>query len=283
MRTVKEFKDAGVVFVEGDAVFNGDYFALHYWLNGDTNQFDKFASTIVESFAWRDLATKPDNAKFKIEIDIANHRWRPSLNQGEEWPDEQRIDVICQNGNDGIHHDNTAQQIEALANDNPVKPVFTQAMADAGDLPPVGSFVLLNSDKEGEPEDLNFHDHCQVDCWERNSLLEVIAHTEIAGVILPVVKFKNAVSSIMLNFIKPIPKTITVNGFEVPEPMIEAPKDGQRYFLASPASSLYFISSDWNDEDFDHRYISRGLVHSTKEAAIAHSKAMLGIDPNADA
>lgn len=75
------------------------------------------------------------------------------------------------------------------------------------------------------------------------------------------------------------PKTILVNGFEVSEPMREAPKDGQRYFLASPASRLYFTSSDWNDEDFDQRYMSRCLVHATKSAAIAHAKAMLGIDP----
>lgn len=54
---------------------------------------------------------------------------------------EKRMDIIGQNVNDGLHYDNTAQQVEALASDS--KPVFTQAMADANELPPVGSEVKL--------------------------------------------------------------------------------------------------------------------------------------------
>ena len=84
------------------------------------------------------------------------------------------------------------------------KPVFTQAMADAGELPPVGSFVSLNYDRKGCPEDLNLDEHCVVDCWERDSALEVIAHTLIKGCVLPVVKFNDQVSAILLEHIKPI-------------------------------------------------------------------------------
>lgn len=50
--------------------------------------------------------------------------------------EEKRIDIIGQNGNDGLHYDNTAQQVEALAVNN--KPIFTQAMADAGEKVKVG-------------------------------------------------------------------------------------------------------------------------------------------------
>lgn len=85
--------------------------------------------------------------------------------------EEKRIDIIGQNGNDGLHYDNTAQQVEALALKKPSekmkvaqkeaddisggfitrclvfkpadKPIFTQAMADAWQLPPVGSEVSL--------------------------------------------------------------------------------------------------------------------------------------------
>lgn len=76
MKTVKEFKDAGVVFVEGD---KGRHFTViePYGFDGyATYDYDE-----VIVFAWRDLKTKPDNAKFKIELDIANHRWRPHLSE----------------------------------------------------------------------------------------------------------------------------------------------------------------------------------------------------------
>lgn len=58
---------------------------------------------------------------------------------------EKRMDIIGQNGNDGLHYDNTAQQFESLAIDS--KPVFTQAMADRGELPPVGCEYL---DEDGQ-------------------------------------------------------------------------------------------------------------------------------------
>jgi hypothetical protein len=59
--------------------------------------------------------------------------------------EEKRMDIIGQNGNDGLHYDNAAQQVEALAV-NVQRQIFTQAMADAGELPPVGSKFLGNMD-----------------------------------------------------------------------------------------------------------------------------------------
>lgn len=80
--------------------------------------------------------------------------------------EEKRMNIIGQNGNDGLHYDYTAQQVEALAINNPSerakaalkeadeiqaklsndKPIFTQAMADAGELPPVGCSVMYKPD-----------------------------------------------------------------------------------------------------------------------------------------
>lgn len=77
--------------------------------------------------------------------------------------EEKRIDIIGQNGNDGLHYGKAAQQVEALfANGMPKnmkfvpitgvktkqlnpdnKPIFTQAMADAGELPPVGVKCII--------------------------------------------------------------------------------------------------------------------------------------------
>lgn len=76
------------------------------------------------------------------------------------------------------------------------------------------------------------------------------------------------------------PKTILVNGFEVPEPMREAPNDGVKYFFPNLSYNGYFWSHEWENDGVDVRMLSRGLIHLTKEAAIAHAKAMLGINPN---
>ena len=71
------------------------------------------------------------------------------------------------------------------------------------------------------------------------------------------------------------PKTITVNGIEVPEPAREAPKMGEKFFfvdLTVPTLTTHF---SWVDDAFDRDWLKRGLIHSTKEAAIAHAKAIL--------
>lgn len=76
------------------------------------------------------------------------------------------------------------------------------------------------------------------------------------------------------------PHTITVNGFEVPEPIREKPSEGDEYFLSVPLDYDMFSAVDWYNDEEHNRWLSRGLCHATKEAAIAHAKAMLGIDPN---
>ena len=77
------------------------------------------------------------------------------------------------------------------------------------------------------------------------------------------------------------PKTIKVNGFDVPEPMREAPAEGVRYYVASTQAREWCLSRIWVGLELDLRCLQRGLVYSTKEAAVAHAKAMLGINPYA--
>ena len=78
------------------------------------------------------------------------------------------------------------------------------------------------------------------------------------------------------------PRAITVNGFEVPEPMREAPDIGTEYHLADAVNEDLAGSYQWKADSADSLWLSRGICHYTKEAAIAHAKAMLGIDPNGD-
>ena len=77
------------------------------------------------------------------------------------------------------------------------------------------------------------------------------------------------------------PKTIKVNGFDVPEPMREAPAWGASYFSARPSAEGYYNGYSWDDLLSENRWLQRGLLHTTVEAAVAHAKAMLGIDPYA--
>lgn len=68
------------------------------------------------------------------------------------------------------------------------------------------------------------------------------------------------------------PKTININGFEVPEPMREAPKQGTQYFipylLGQPETHCWYGSS------IDKSLLKAGLVHATYEAAEIHGKAL---------
>ena len=71
------------------------------------------------------------------------------------------------------------------------------------------------------------------------------------------------------------PKTITVNGIEVPEPIRETPKVGEEFFLANAASFTLFNHYQWTNQKYDNEWLNKGLLHFTEEAAIAHAKALL--------
>jgi len=72
------------------------------------------------------------------------------------------------------------------------------------------------------------------------------------------------------------PRTITINGHEVPEPMREAPEDGCSYWLPMITDSGFVSGrTTWNQDSSDDRWLARGLCHTTKEAAEAHARALL--------
>jgi hypothetical protein len=77
-------------------------------------------------------------------------------------------------------------------------------------------------------------------------------------------------------------KTITVNGFEVPEPVRKALKKGVGYWIAFPSIPELAWDFQWDGDIYDRHRLNHGLIHLTKEAAIAHAKAMLGIDPRSE-
>jgi hypothetical protein len=71
-------------------------------------------------------------------------------------------------------------------------------------------------------------------------------------------------------------KVITINGHAVPEPYRGALLDDVTYFMPSLYSAeVSCISSTSEDASSMAEFQTKGLMHTTKEAAIAHAKALL--------
>lgn len=75
------------------------------------------------------------------------------------------------------------------------------------------------------------------------------------------------------------PEIIIVNGFEVPKPMREEPDVGSAYYITSFDTVDGYEKYHWFGDDIEQLWMSKGICHFTKEAAIAHAKAMLGVKP----
>ena len=79
------------------------------------------------------------------------------------------------------------------------------------------------------------------------------------------------------------PRTININGFEVPEPYRGELKITGSYFtpyLSDPSDP--FMKCDWGDDPEESELLSLGLIHLTKEAAILHAKALLSFTKGGD-
>ena len=77
----------------------------------------------------------------------------------------------------------------------------------------------------------------------------------------------------------PVILTIVVNGFEVPAPITCPPEKGADYYIPSLTEDAFYCRWIWQGDMMDRLALERGLAHTTKEAAVARTKAMLGIDP----
>ena len=78
------------------------------------------------------------------------------------------------------------------------------------------------------------------------------------------------------------PRTIMLNNFEVPEPVRNPLNDGDVYYAENPLNRLLFLQTMWYGEEIDNRLLKMGIIHLTKENAIASCKARHGIDPKND-
>lgn len=74
------------------------------------------------------------------------------------------------------------------------------------------------------------------------------------------------------NRIRIKPRTIIVNGVEVPEPMKVRPERGTIYYTAGTNPG---VSVKWCNDTFDEDYFNAGICHNTPYAATLHWEAMI--------
>lgn len=132
--TVKDFKDAGLEFAAGDK--SKDYSTK--WTTRANHSTEMDHDTIKE-FAWR------TNAGFKPEF---NGVIEVQVNNGEIFNSELNSDWNWSAG----HGSSIKRWRPLITKGQPQesKPIYTQAMADAGELPPIGSeCVMINKDLGG--------------------------------------------------------------------------------------------------------------------------------------
>ena len=73
------------------------------------------------------------------------------------------------------------------------------------------------------------------------------------------------------------PRTIKIGDFDVPEPMREIPTYGDVVFTVEIDEKRLFGQATWKGLEFGSRMLERGLLHKSKDAAIAHAKAIIAL------
>lgn len=69
------------------------------------------------------------------------------------------------------------------------------------------------------------------------------------------------------------PETIDINGHEVPAPLRVAPKIGDLVYVPNVFTVQLCQWMTWDGAPSE--FLDRGIFHSSKEAAIAHARALL--------
>jgi len=68
---------------------------------------------------------------------------------------------------------------------------------------------------------------------------------------------------------------LTINGYSVPEPERIPPPLNTRYYVPNIISDTRYIEQSWENDSADVGWLKNGLVHRTKDAALAHAAALL--------
>lgn len=104
-----------------------------------------------------------------------------------------------------------------------------------------------------------------------NKVLDAYFKCE-AGDGLMNINMRAAIESLGIEVI-PDPKTITINGVEVPGPERVAPEVGTKYHVIDIALGAPCLI--WDNDITDCRYLELGLVYLNKEACLTAANALL--------
>ena len=73
------------------------------------------------------------------------------------------------------------------------------------------------------------------------------------------------------------PRTIRIGDMEATEPMRVAPIGGEVYWVVDLMAQELCTELAWNGADPERRWLSIGVCHVTKKAAIQHAKALIAL------
>ena len=79
-----------------------------------------------------------------------------------------------------------------------------------------------------------------------------------------------------------IPETININGIEVPMPERKELICNTLYYIPNPDHLDLYAFCFWCNNMSDKLRLERGLIHLTKENAIAHAKAIISLTGSLD-
>lgn len=73
------------------------------------------------------------------------------------------------------------------------------------------------------------------------------------------------------------PKTIRIGEYDVPEPMREIPARGTTYYVVDTVTPKSPRKYTWVGDTADISWFNLGILHSTRDAAVLHAKALLSL------
>lgn len=88
----------------------------------------------------------------------------------------------------------------------------------------------------------------------------------------------NQLNQLKNNRFRQVTPTINIGGRSVPKPLTEPPEENTEVYIMTILEDSFYFCAKWNSKCSDHRrWLKLGIIHRTKEAAIAHAKALIAI------
>lgn len=78
------------------------------------------------------------------------------------------------------------------------------------------------------------------------------------------------------------PRTITINGHEVLEPVREPLERGDIYAFPCTGINSGFMETTWTESQHDYDRLDAGLIHLTRAAAVKHAEALISFTAQKD-